>query len=189
MENSARPDGHVTSDSGSSHLHDDLMMEYYRISDIVAGFDQRLLTVKSWGVTFALATLALGFQQDHYGLFLVAAVGALSFWTIEASMKRHQMRFYPRQNDIEIIAFELYQQGTSRGPVSAPLTQWSWATVGDPGPPQPLPARPATSAPGSALAGFSRVMLYPHVALPHALAFVLGLILFLLGLAGRFGPI
>ena len=39
-----------------SHLHDDLMTEYYRIADIVAGFDQRLLTVKSWGVTFALAT-------------------------------------------------------------------------------------------------------------------------------------
>lgn len=46
----------------TSYLHDDLMVEYYRLADIVASFDQRLLTVKSWGVTFSLATLALGFQ-------------------------------------------------------------------------------------------------------------------------------
>ena len=64
---------HADEDAGRpGHLHGDLMAEYYRLADIVAGFDQRLLTVKSWGVTFSLATLALGFQQDHYGLFLVA---------------------------------------------------------------------------------------------------------------------
>ena len=130
-----------------SHLHDDLMTEYYRIADIVAGFDQRLLTVKSWGVTFALATLALGFQQDHYGLFLVAAAGALSFWLIEGSIKLHQMRYYPRMGDIEVVAHELYGEETSRGRVSAPLIDWSWYTAwprvrggrskGDPWRPQP----------------------------------------------------
>src|SRR5690349_9417546 len=100
--------------AGHSHLHDDLMTEYYRIS----GFDQRLLTVKSWGVTFSLATLGLGFQQDHYGLFLVAAAGGLAFWLIEGSIKLHQMRYYPRMGDIEVLAHELYGEETSRGRVS-----------------------------------------------------------------------
>jgi len=34
-----------------------------------------------------------------------------------------------------------------------------------------------------------KLVLWPHVALPHAIAVVLGLALFILGLAGRFGPI
>jgi len=34
-----------------------------------------------------------------------------------------------------------------------------------------------------------RILLWPHVALPHAITVVLGLVLFALGLAGSFGPI
>jgi hypothetical protein len=40
-----------------------LKEEYYKIVDIVTGFDQRLLTIKGWGVTFSLATAALGFNR------------------------------------------------------------------------------------------------------------------------------
>jgi hypothetical protein len=32
-------------------------------------------------------------------------------------------------------------------------------------------------------------MLYPHVALPHAIAVALGTVMFVLGLVGVFGPI
>ena len=113
----------------TSYLHDDLMVEYYRLVDIVASFDQRLLTVKSWGVTFSLATLALGFQQDHYGLFLVAAAGALGFWLIEWSTKSHQIRYYPRMSDIETIAHELYGEHTMQGTASSPLINWGWQTA------------------------------------------------------------
>jgi hypothetical protein len=111
------------------YLHDDLMTEYYRLADTVAAFDQRLLTIKSWGVTFALATLALGFQQDHYGLFLVAAAGALGFWFIEGSTKSHQLRYYPRMGDIEKIAHELYGEHTAHGTASSPLIDWGWHTA------------------------------------------------------------
>jgi hypothetical protein len=40
---------------GESHKprysHDDPMAEYFRLVEVVAAFDQRLLAVKSWGVT------------------------------------------------------------------------------------------------------------------------------------------
>jgi len=107
------PDGAPSDPGTPAHLHDDLMAEYHRLAEIVAGFDQRLLTVKSWGVTFSLATLALGFQQNQYGLFLVAAASALGFWVIEGSSKAHQMRYYPRMRDIEAIAHELYGVDTT----------------------------------------------------------------------------
>ncbi len=182
-----------TARNSASPLHDDLITEYYRIADIVAAFDQRLLTIKSWGVTFALVTLALGFQQDHYGLFLIAGAGALSFWLIEASVKLHQIRYYPRMGDIEVIAYDLYRRETPRGPASSPLIDWSWFTAwprirggaskGDPRVPQPW--KDINDAPVRG----ARILFYPHVALPHAIAFVLGLGLFLLGLGGAFGPI
>lgn len=175
------------------YLHDDLIAEYYRLVDIVAAFDQRLLTVKSWGVTFALATLALGFQQDHYGLFLVAAAGGAAFWLIEGSIKLHQMRYYPRMGDIEVIAYDLYSEHTSHGPASSPLIDWSWYTAwprvrggaakGDPRVPRPWPD--INDNPGAS----RRIFLYPHVALPHAISVTLGLSLFVAGLAGALGPI
>jgi hypothetical protein len=169
------------------------MTEYYRIADIVAAFDQRLLTVKSWGVTFALATLALGFQQDHFGLFLVAAAGGVAFWLIEASIKLHQMRYYPRMGDIEVIAYELYREDTTSGVASSPLIDWSWYTAwprirggaskGDPRVPRRW--KDVNDEPGAN----RRIMLYPHVALPHAIAVALGTVMFVLGLVGVFGPI
>jgi hypothetical protein len=46
-------------------VHDDLMKEYFKLVDLVSDIDHRLLTIKGWGVTFSLASLGFGFQQDH----------------------------------------------------------------------------------------------------------------------------
>lgn len=206
--------GTVSDDAGRpNYLHNDLMAEYARIADIVAAFDQRLLTIKSWGVTFSLATLALGFQQNHHGLFLVAASGALGFWLIEGSTKSHQLRFYPRMGDIEAIAHELYGEQTAHGIASSPMIDWGWHTAAQriwgvkpkrfqwiaqgrwgKNPPREaqaidpqVPMRWEAINPDSW--PFDRILLWPHVALPHAIAVVLGLMLFALGLVGMFGPI
>ena len=191
----------------TSYLHDDLMVEYYRLADTVASFDQRLLTVKSWGVTFSPATLALGFQQDHYGLFLVAAAGALGFWLIEGSTKSHQIRYYPRMGDIETLAHELYGEHTMQGTASSPLINWGWQTAAQriwgersawrkalfksgPGGDQRDPRVPQPWEDFNRDPGVNYlILLWPHVALPHAIAVALGLVLFVLGLIGRFGPI
>ena len=83
-------------DPGLDRLHDDLQAEYAKLVDIVTGYDQRLLTIKGWGVTLSLASLGFGFQQGHYGLFLVAAASGLAFWAVEATTKIHQIHYYPR---------------------------------------------------------------------------------------------
>ncbi len=172
-------------------LHDDLNLEYYRLADIVAGFDQRLLAMKGWGVTFSLATIALGFQQDHYGLFLVAAASALAFWLLEGTTKLQQMRYYPRMGDIEVAAYDLFREGTPNGEVSSPLIDWSWYTAWPRvrgGKPKKDPQRPerwksVNDHPGK------HPLLFTHIAFPHLIAIALGATLFSLGLAGHFGPI
>ena len=48
----------------------------------------------------------VGFKYAHNGHFLVAALSELGLWSIEAIMKRYQMRFYLRMRDIEVRQYE-----------------------------------------------------------------------------------
>jgi hypothetical protein len=185
------PSNPTVSPDSLLRVHDDLQAEYGKLVDIVTAFDQRLLTIKGWGVTFSLASLGLGFQQDHYGLFLVAAASGLAFWLLEATTKMHQIRYYPRMGDIEYITYQLFSVETPSGPASSPLIDWGWYTAGprlrrwpskgDPRVPRPWPAEQQ----GRPL----RPWLFAHVAFPHLVAFMLGMILFTLGLMGVFGPV
>jgi len=52
--------------------------EYLSLTRTLAEADQRLLTVKGWGVTLSLVALGLAFQYRAYGLFLVAAISSAS---------------------------------------------------------------------------------------------------------------
>ncbi len=45
--------------------------EYYALFDIINKYDDRFITIKSWGVTLSMAALGTGFQFGHYGLFLI----------------------------------------------------------------------------------------------------------------------
>jgi hypothetical protein len=155
--------------------------EYFTLVRSVSEFDQRLLTVKSWGVTVSLAVLGFGFQYRSWGLFLVAAASSLAFWSLEGTIKRHQMRYYPRMREIEVQRY-LRAAGPDRA-FSAPRIDWSWARADrllrglptDPASP-PEPSTPSTS--------YGRAWLLPHVAMPHLITFLLGVVLFGLGYLG-----
>lgn len=158
--------------------------EYYKLLGIVVEFDKNLLIVKGWGVTFSLVALAGGFQQEHFGLFLVACISALAFWVIEGTIKRHQMRYYFRMREIEVINFELTQRTLpDKSKISTPQIDWNWKIANDyytgkrKGTP-PAPKRYLKTL------SYSFVWFFPHVAMPHALVVILGGILFVLGLYG-----
>jgi hypothetical protein len=166
-------------------MNDDAeLQEYFTLVKSVSEFDQRLLTVKSWGVTLSLAALGLGFQYRSYGMFLVAAASSIAFWSLESVMKRHQMRYYPRMREIEVSRHS--RAAESDRAVSSPRIDWSWMqadrvlrgtlTRGDTGP-QPTTASRA----------YAHVWLMLHVALPHLITLVIGVTLFVLGWLGRLG--
>ena len=174
-----------------TRLHDDLQVEYYTLSDLVGAFDQRLLTIKGWGVTVSLAMLGVAFQQRHYGLFFVAAISGIAFWIVEAITKAHQMRFYPRMRAIEVICYDQFGVSSDSEKLSSPLIDWSWKIA-----PQEYgsrrlqgfdlnkPERYVSASPRTKLGRLwklTRTVRYPHVALPHAVSVVAGLTLFILG--------
>ena len=192
--------GESPKDHEPSPLYENLRTEYFKIVDIVTDFDQRLLTIKGWGVTLSLASIGIGFQQRHYGLFLVAAISGLAFWLVEGVTKVHQMRYYPRMGDIEVAAYNLYRTDTKDGPVSSPLIDWGWYTAGprvrggalkgDPDPNVPKPWPKSANRSGSFLHRLrNQPLVYPHVLFPHLVSFSVGTALFLIGLSGQFGSI
>ena len=160
---------------------DSLLKEYYTIIDIVKDFDKNLLTVKGWGVTLSLAGLGIGFQYQHSGLFIVAAISSLSFWAIEGVIKRHQMRYYVRMREIEFLRSRKESDADSS---FSPLIDWSWHLApkyfegelqGNPSPPERYSSTPS----------YRLAWVLPHVFLPHLITVVAGCILFLLSITGK----
>jgi hypothetical protein len=182
---------------------DILTKEYFTLVDIVKEFDKNLITVKGWGVTLSLAALGFGFQYQHYGLFLVASVSGLAFWTIEGVMKQHQMRYYLRMREIEVLSAERTSEGekakqlprlpfpfsakpSKQAPIAAPQIDWFWEIAPnyfkekETGIP-PLPQRYGK------IPSYGVTWVLPHVLLPHIISIVLGCVLFVLGLSHVLG--
>ena len=164
-----------------------LLKEYYAILQTVNEFDKRLLTVKGWGVTLSLAALAWGFQFGHYGLFLVASLSSVGFWIIEGVIKRHQMRYYIRMREIEVIQYQVAAEDNLENQ-SSPRIDWSWFKAPDVFAGKPMEPLPAPS-PHEKSRGYRFAWFLPHVFLPHVISFVAGLLLLLLGIQGRLGSI
>ncbi len=188
----------MPTESNLDRLHTAMQREYFAIAEVVAEFDRRLLTIKSWGVTFSLATVALGFQQGQHGLFLVAGASGASFWLIEWSIKRQQFRYYPRMGDIEYESFELFGVQRKDGGIStSPLIDWSWYTAQArifgvsrrrPSSATSSPYRPKQWAKENLQPGaYTWMLLWPSIALPHMVVLASGLVLFVIGLLGGFG--
>lgn len=156
---------------------DPFLKEYYALLDSVKDYDKTFLTVKGWAVTLSLAALGLGFQYQHSGFFLIAALSGMAFWSIEGIMKRYQMRYYVRMREIEVLKAE--EAGADKP--SSPQVDWSWNIApayligkkqGALPPPEHYQGKWTYNFPWTA----------PHIALPHAISVLAGSLLYLLSL-------
>ena len=75
--------------------------EYFVLTEAVAEFDRRLLTIKGWGVSVSLVAVGLGFQYRAFGFFLIAAASSLAFW---ATGGRHEKTGKGRPKE-EVVEF------------------------------------------------------------------------------------
>lgn len=163
---------------------DALLREYYALLDVVRDFDKNLLTVKGWGATVGLVALGAAFQAKNYYAFLIACVSGVAFWAIEAAMKRHQMRYYPRMREIEAARFEPAEPLTS-----TPQIDWSWSNAARFIRTSSLAADDAQRAqPIERYCGsLWRTWFFwlgVHVCMPHVLSIVAGAAFFIAGYKG-----
>ncbi len=176
-----------SSQNGLTIFGESLSTEYYKLFETVNEFDKRLLTVKGWGVTVSLLALAWGFQDQHYGLFLVAAISGAAFWLLEAVVKQHQMNYYVRMREIEVINFQLSSVHLPEGSeASSPQIDWSWDNAkeyfeGSRTDPLPAPKRRGKRT------SYLLSWILPHVSFPHVVSVIAGAVLFGLGVSGSLG--
>ena len=139
-------------------LRNALQAEYLHLQKVIEDFDGRTLTIKAWSVTFSLVTVAGFFASHNPAVLMVACVSALLFWYIEASWKTFQYAYYDRSGDIEE-----YFRGEKKLDFAFQIgSSWykRWKSGG--------------------IARMTRIMFWPHVALPHAAVAALSLTLYLL---------
>lgn len=149
-----------------NNLRTELQAEYFYLQGVIEDFDSRAITIKTWSISFSLAGIGGGFASQTKVVFLVASVSALMFWILEAVWKSFQVGYYERAS-----AIESYFSGD--GTLAVPFQIGStWFRHWE----------------GGGNRSWARMMLWPHVALPHAVVVLAGLLLFVLSVLGVIEP-
>jgi hypothetical protein len=97
------------------------------------------------------------------------------------------MRFYVRMREIEVISADVFAASQPNGQaISTPQIDWSWKNAsayftGKIRGPLPRPERYIENK------SYQMTWLYPHVALPHIISFLIGGALFAIGRTGLLG--
>jgi hypothetical protein len=79
----------------------ELLSEYYKLIDILQGYDAHFLSIKTWGVTLSSAALGLAFVQSSAPSFGIAFLLSLAFWLTEARYKLLQLNHTYRVAQLE----------------------------------------------------------------------------------------
>ena len=74
--------------------------EYLFLEKAYEDYDARLMTIKGWGATVAIAAIGLGFYQNSY-LWLFAAGASVVFWYLESIWKVYQNNYATRIKTLE----------------------------------------------------------------------------------------
>ena len=74
--------------------------EYLLLQKFYEDFDSRMITIKGWSASIAIAAIGAGFFNSPY-LWLFASGASLIFWCLEALWKSFQYMYGPRIQEIE----------------------------------------------------------------------------------------
>jgi hypothetical protein len=133
-----------------------LRQEYFRLQDTVETFDERALTIKSWSITLGMGGIGTAFLEGQSVVLLLSGLAALLFWVTEGFWKTFQQAYYPRMRHIEAVM----QKGTLEE-LSSPFISRAWSEAW---------AKDRVRT-------LIRILLWPHVAVPHALVALVGITL------------
>ena len=135
----------MTEDQKDAFLKD----EYLLLQGFYEDFDRRALVVKGWSVTVAIAGLAVGFEKSSPAIWALAGVAAAMFWIIDGKWRMYQ--YANRKRIKEIEAHFRNESGDEIIPLQAFERWWS----------------------GYEEQSLLKILCYPVVLLPHALAVIL----------------
>jgi hypothetical protein len=135
---------------------DDLLVEYYKLIDIIQGYDPYFITIKSWSATLGSLAVGTSFTRPAIAVPILSAaiLLSMSFWIVEARFKILQLNHVIRGGLLEHLLEEGEQAPT----------------------PRILRSFAEASAFNRRYRRWRRVMLWPHVAFPHILFVLVALV-------------
>lgn len=128
--------------------------EYLLILRFYEDFDARLITIKGWSSTVAIAAIGFGFQNARPQLWLYAAAASIVFWLLEGTWKSFQYSYAHR-----IQAIERAFRDRTLDAITPLQTYTSWYE-------------------GWKRRNVWRVLRMPIVAFPHLVTAIAGVLLF-----------
>jgi len=137
--------------------------EYLMLQQFYEDFDKRILSIKGWSATIAIAAIGGGFAQTRY-LWLFAAAASLVFWVLESVWKGFQYQYSPR-----IVQLEAVFRNEEFDKVDPFQVYESWFK--------------SFEESGYQIANTFKMAI---VGFPHAITLVIGIVLFLLESLGVF---
>jgi len=138
---------------------DFIKQEYFHLQDTVESFDEKSLTIKAWSVTLSMAGIGAAFTATVDLLLLLSAGSSLLFWLIEGSWKTFQQANYHRIREIEKFMNDEVSEDSFKAPNITGAWSVGWRNI-----------------------SLLKVMVWPHVFLPHAIVAATGVILWLINL-------
>ena len=136
--------------------------EYLHVQKVIEDFDGRAITIKTWSISFSLVAIVGAFATHASTALLVGSLSSALFWLIEGFWKSFQDAYYERAQSIE-----RFFAGENQELVPFQIGP-SWYTRWRKGGYRRL----------------VRIMAWQHVALPHALILLVGLVLYALHVSG-----
>ncbi len=142
-----------------------LQAEYFHLQTVIEDFDSKAIGIKAWSISFSLAAIVGAFAGKSSLVLFVAFISTLLFWLLEAIWKSFQLGYYERSATIE-------RHFNGEQTLDAPFqigNAWfrHWHAGGS--------------------RAWAKLLLWPHVALPHAVVALIGGLLFLLSVLGKLG--
>lgn len=135
-----------------------LKSEYFHLQSIIEDFDKRALVIKAWSVSLSFGGISIAFVRNESLVLLIACFSSLVFWFLETQWKVFQNAYYKRSQKIE----QFFRDSEV---IITPLQiESSWRK----------------SYGKDKVKDFVKILFWPHVALPHVIVFLLGLIFYLL---------
>ena len=138
-------------------MDETLIKEYFHLQEVVEEFDSKSLTIKAWSVSLSMTGIGAAYSQDKPIILFFAGISALLFWLIEGLWKTFQYAYYARIKGIEN----------------------HWAGNESEMKPLQIAASWSKSWHEGGVRRLFRILLWPHVFLPHAVVFLSGVVAYL----------
>lgn len=149
-----------------TELDSALQAEYFHLQTVIEDFDSKAISIKAWSISFSLAAIVGAFAGKSSLVLFVAFISALLFWLLEAIWKSFQLGYYERSASIER---HFNGEQAMVAPFQIGKTWFAhWHAGGS--------------------RAWARLLLWPHVALPHAVVALIGGLLCLLSALGKLDP-